>query len=740
MLTRNTESYSSLDDDERPARDERPRSGIGALTDLRAIILLLRLRGWLIGVVAVATLLLGAAVITILPPKYRSTAVVLVDPRQTRVTNTEVVMPGIGADAAAVESQVEIIESSPIARKVISRLNLANDPDFAGSSLSETIGDSLAAVFGSGGKPLAETRANRLEYKFQSGLSVRRRGLTYVIEIGYASRDPAKAARIANAVADAYLDDQRAAKADVTTRASEWLNQRIEEMRQRLRDSENAVATYKAANNLVDVTQGNKLISRQIEDLTQQLALSRTRTADAGARLERVQQATRNSTDPAALAEALQSPVIAALRAQYAEAARMEAEYNALYGNRYPGLVGVRAQLSDLRKQIDREIVRISDGVRNDYQAAKDRETTLEAELDRLKTQAGTLSDADVKLRELEREAQANRTLFEQFLSRAKETGEQQSLQIVEARIISPGLVPLRPDRPPALLLLVAAGIVGALLGIGLVLLLERLRNGFRSPSEIGEALSLPTIGVLPQANGDAAAMTKNGPYADNLRAIHSRLLRSGAAQRREVVTVVSALPGEGKSTLATQLAMASASSGVRTLLIDGDPYATTVSRKFGIKAQGLVEVLQGKTTLWHTMIKDAASGLYVLGARDMTQDMSRVDAQAPVPELNGPALINFLRQHRPHFDLIIIDSPALLSCEVGAQLVEHADRALLVVGWERTDRQAVLEAVASLGEHARKIAGVVLNKVAPAWYRQLDGSRYGRVYNQYPAGERRAA
>jgi capsular exopolysaccharide synthesis family protein len=202
------------------------------------------------------------------------------------------------------------------------------------------------------------------------------------------------------------------------------------------------------------------------------------------------------------------------------------------------------------------------------------------------------------------------------------------------------------------------------------------------------------------------------------------------------VGAVVSALPGEGKSTLATQLAIASAASGVRTLLIDADPYATTVSRRFGVKAQGLVEVLQGKTTLWHTMIKDAASGLYVLGARDMAQG----EAQAPVPELNGPALSSFLRQHRPHFDLIVIDSPALLSCEIGVQLVEHADRALLVVAWERTDREAVLEAVAALGQQARKIVGVVLNKVAPAWYRQLDGSRYGRVYNQYPAGERRAA
>src|SRR5262249_28488325 len=142
----------------------------------------------------------------------------------------------------------------------------------------------------------------------------------------------------------------------ITARATGWLGGRIEEMRDRVRDAERAVADYKSANGLVDVTQGNKLISRQVEDLTQQLALVRTRTAEAQARLEQVQRVATRTTDPAALSEALQSQVITALRSQYAEAARIEAEYSALYGNRHPSLVAVRAQLADLRRLIDSEI------------------------------------------------------------------------------------------------------------------------------------------------------------------------------------------------------------------------------------------------------------------------------------------------------------------------------------------------------------------------------------------------
>src|SRR5262249_12809445 len=259
----------------------------------------------------------------------------------------------------------------------------------------------------------------------------------------------------------------------------------ITEMRERVRRSEKAVAAYRSAHNLVDVTQGNKLINRQIEDLTLQIALARSRTADARARLERVQQAAQRNGDPATLSEALQSAVIANLRSQYAEAARLEAEYSTIYGNKHPGLIAVRAQLVDLRRQIENEIGRILAGVRNEYQTAVSREAGLEGELTKLKQQSATLSEADVKLRELEREAQANRTLFEQFLGRVKETSEQQTLQIADARVVAPALAPLKPDRPGTLLLIAIAACGGLILGVVIALILEETRRGFRSLREV---------------------------------------------------------------------------------------------------------------------------------------------------------------------------------------------------------------------------------------------------------------
>src|SRR5262249_51214757 len=264
----------------------------------------------------------------------------------------------------------------------------------------------------------------------------------------------------------------------------------IQELRERVRVSEQAVAAYKSANNIVDVTQGNRLINRQVEDLTQQLALARSRTADARARLERVQQATKRINDPAALSESLQSQVIANLRSQYTEAARVEAEYNALYGSRYPGLVAVRAQLADIRRQIESELARIVAAIRSENQVATARETALEGELAKLKQQSASVNAANVKLQELEREAQANRLLYEQFLNRVKETTEQQSLQLPDARIVSPALIPLQPDRPPRSLLLLVAAACGMLLSIGIVLVQEQTRRGFRTAADVEPALS----------------------------------------------------------------------------------------------------------------------------------------------------------------------------------------------------------------------------------------------------------
>jgi polysaccharide biosynthesis transport protein len=295
---------------------------------------------------------------------------------------------------------------------------------------------------------------------------------------------------------------------------------------------------------------------------------------------------------------------------------------------------------------------------------------------------------------------------------------------------------PIKPDRPGTLLLLVMAASGGIILGIGIVLVLEQMRQGFRSTTEVAQFLSLPSIGMLPlqseKPSGGADRPTAaryaldhpSSAYAKNLRAIRTRLVRSGSKSRGEILAVISALPGEGKSTFACNFALAAAGSGVRTLLIDGDVYTTATSQVFGLKKAGLSELLEGKTTFWHAISKDTKSGLHILGARDTSV------ASDDVKDIDGVRLAALLREFGKHFDVVVIDSPAILPVGGSAPHLECADRAILLVEWDQTERQAVAEALDMLDSHGRKLAGVVLNKVSVGWCRLFD---YG-AYLKYPA------
>jgi succinoglycan biosynthesis transport protein ExoP len=716
--------------------DEEAPAGLAesaSLLDFGRLWLIIRRRIQLIGAIVVAVSIATVAALAIIPPRYSSTAVVLVDPRQPRVTSSESVLSGIGSDAAAVESQVDLISSSALAARVIKRLGLTDDPEFNSPSTTQR----LSQLFGFDSSD-PDTQFNWIVRHFQEKREVHRRGLTYIIEITFTSAVPAKAARIANAMAQMYQDDQRAAKFDATEKASAWLNDRIEELRTRVRESETAVANYKADNHLVDTAAGITLVQRQIETLNQQLILARASTAEARARIDQVEQITSRSGNAAGLNEALQSPVIANLRSQYAEVARTEAELASALGSQHPTLQRVRAQLADLRRQIDGEIVRILAGVRNEYEVAQSREASLEGDLARLKEQAARFDRADVRLRELQREAQANRTLFDQFLARSKETTEQQSLQIPDARIVAPALAPVRPNRPGTPLLLLVALAVSLMLGVGVALVLEHLDRSYRTVAEVEHRLSMACLGLVPLADaggrslGSAVLDAPSSAFTEGMHSVRQRVRGANRHQPGEVLALVSAVPGEGKSTIAANLAHACAKAGLRTLLVDADLRHASVSAAYPSAVAGLVDVLNGNISVKAAALPDPRSGLSILAA-GANRDTINALAETDDARLGG-----MLEQMRQQFELVIVDCPAILPIAESRRLLDCADRAVLVIEWRHTACDTVMEALNALGDSVDKLAGVVLNKVNLRKYRLYDYGRYAAYTRDISAARAR--
>lgn len=667
-------------------------STTGAI-DLKPLLQLLRWNAGRIAACAVIVACLAAALLFIIPASFTATAVVLLDPREARVTASQQVLPGIGNDAAAVESQVEVVQSTAVAQQVIAKLHLDQDPEF-GPGLIER----LLADVGVKATVSPEQQLSRLIEKFQKKLSVKRRGLSYILEVGFSLSDPDKAARVANAVAEAYISQQQALRNSLTEDASTWLDGRIDALRQRLRRSEQAIADYRAANHVVDVSQGSKLIQRRLEDVSRELAVAQLRKAEVGGRLQQIDAARKVKGGTAALAEMMPSATIATLRARYADYAGIEARYSTQYGRKHPLLVSVRAQLAELEAQIGQQVERVIAGMRDDYAAASRQQDALEAEMTNLKGQSETLDQVGVQLGTLTREADADRALFNQYLGRLKETNQEQTLRFDNARVVSPALPPLKPNRPSALILLAAAGFAGLMLGSAVSIFSENFRTGLQSAQEVESALAVSCLAIIPADGGRLSSGAAE--RARSITALAMRLRRS-SGQSGKVVAVTSALDGEGKSSFAKDIATAAAGSGAPVLLL----YADQASADPSVPQASLQELREGDlTSVGGTLF--AARLAHEPGAK-----------RSGLPK-------DVLAEIGPRFDLIVIDAPALIPTG-GSASIDMADRIVVVARWNSTDRAAVADAIAMLAPLGDREAGVVLADASPRWYRLFVQGKY---------------
>ncbi len=701
----------------------------GGLLHPRRLRLLIQRHLRLIAAILAAAVLAGFAVALLTPSRYTATTVLLVDPRQQRVVQSEAVLSGIGTDSAAVESQIEVIQSTTLARRVIEELHLEDDPDYRPSALGAAVAQLRALV--PGHDAAAGDPVQRLVARFEENIRVQRRGQTYVLEVGSVARDPERAAAIANVLARAYLAQQVTLKRDATQEASGWLDGRLDDLRRQADAADRAVADYKAAHNIVDTGdrggQRQTLVEQQLADINAQLVQARVKQSDVQSRYDQVKRASPDSVGDGGLPEALSSPVILALRTQYAGTARNVAEMTQIYGPRHPAIRTGQAELDELRRQLSAELGRIASGLRNELDSAKARARSLESSLKSLKSQSADTDQDSIRLRELQREADATRTVLQQFLLRYKETTEQQSLQVPDARVLSPASAPLRPSSPNVSLIIGLSVVAGLALGLGAAVGADRISPSVRTAREAEDLLSLPVLALLPSvAPADLApreprrgAEGRRGGIDARQRldrfALDHPLSRFGEAVRGlairlrgtrhdgcSVMLVASALAGEGASTVAANVARATARAGSTTLLVDADLRRASGPRDL----PGLYEALRDGTSPLALLRRDLDSGLMVLPA-------GRVEDPGQASELlTGRAMERVLAALRPKFDAVVLDATPILPSVDSRALLDLADTALLVVAWADTRRDSLEAAVDATGLNADKFRGIVLNKV----------------------------
>lgn len=702
--------------------------------------------------------LAAATVAWIIPSKFVATALIYIDSRKTTIVDMDEVVSGPKLDSVTMESEVELIQSSAVIARVVDDLSLWKDREFIHP---ERLTDRIARRLGlvkqisepedDGQRPVEpELSAEQIERNkaraiatLSSMLSAHRRGYSYLIEISYASRRAWRAAEVANAVAEAYLRDQVEAKMRAAEMATAWLDRRIEELRTRVYTAERAVERFKSENSLVD-TEGHPLDERELSRQMDQLIAARGATAQARAKYEQMLSYADSDFARSSNADVLANLTVVGLKGELAKARRALAELRTRYGDKHPSIQKALADVSTAEQQLKAEINRVIANLRNEYEVASGREAELEKSVDALKSNSASLNQAMVRLRELEREAAASRSVYEAFLKRAQETAQQQNLQLPDGRVVERAVPPAAPNSPKRMKLTLM-GLAGGL-GLGLVLavLIELMSPTLVRSEQIESALRTRHLATVP-------ALSNLGPHDDPLHGLRRimiapgsmfaetvRAMRVGLENARQstaprLVLVASALPGEGRTVIASNLAHHYAMTGAKTLLIDCDLRLAGLTRRFQPDARrGLLECLTGDATIREAIGVEQASGLHFLPAAG---DGGSTGAAAELLASAGMArIVNSLKDE---FDIIIADCPPLLPVVDTRILAEHADQILFVLRWRMTPRALAQRALKSLAANAGKVVGVIVNSVAEKQLAESTGRSLSGPY--VPAAERAA-
>jgi polysaccharide biosynthesis transport protein len=704
-----------------------------AQIDFRSLWSLLRRGQSTILVTMVAALLLMAQVVLAVPHRYTATTQILIDPTDLHAVGSDLSPANQMSDAAVrqVESQVRVLTSDSVLRRVVKAEALDHDTEFAGRP---SLLRGLLGALGLG--PAATTTNGTLTAltALRRALVVKRAERTYVVDASVTSRDPDKAARLANAVAQAYLAEQTDVRSDAARQISQSLSARLNELKDRVREAEERPEAFKARNNIVGAS-GQLVNEQQLPELNNQLGAARARAAEAKARLDQVERLQQTKGDIGAFPELVQSPTITPLRSQYAEIVRREAEQMTSLGARHPAVIEIQAQADRLRRMIEEEVNRTALSARSEYESAHANEDMLARSLEALKHNAIVTNEAMVTLRELERDVQASRAVYEAFLVRARETGEQERLDTKNIRVISRADPPLNRSFPPSnLMLALAALVLGVGGGIGITML-RPPRDAAMARSGVGrgrdgrpdqpEATAkpaaapkppsaprpdVPVLAVLPGVDEPPDLRVVSEPesrFARDIRKVYETVRASHNKSGNPSLLVVAS---RGKDDESAAVALNLAAVGAvtqRVLLIDADLEQRALTAVDADQSEaGLVDVAVGRRVLSEVVIRDRETNINLV---PFVAPNSRRDRKIKDED------VKLAFAQTKHFDMVIVaavDSDRDPSARFFAGLVDHI---VLVARTDDADAGTIKELVARFGLDARKIRGAILTSAEAA-------------------------
>ena len=703
---------------------------------------------WRILALSLVITLLVALIVLKISPVYQATSSLLIESEETNIVSIEQVY---GLDASKkeyFETQYEILKSRHIAGKVVDKLNLGENPVFTKyldqppsflDSLKTSVKVFLTFLPQQESEPeseedIAQRRRQRLTTVFAENLMISPIPNTQVVKISYLSESPQLAAQVANTVADVYIENYLEAKFDMTSKATTWLNESLEGLRNKLVISEQKLSEFYEREQLVDLDGVVGLASEELQGLSEQLLVAENRLKQTEIIYEQVQNF---DGDPAELADmpAVQNhPSIQNVKKAELQAESKVSELSKVYGPKHQKMIAAQAELASIKQTLVNQVRSLISGINSEYRQADSQVKSLGVSVGQAKDEYRKLTTLESKRKILQREVDTNQQLYDSFFTRLQETSEVEGFETANARVLDEATVPNIPVKPKKMLTLAASLVVSAALGVFIAFTLDFLNSGVRSVDDVERKLGQRMIGLIPWLphkkdkhlplreffSGD------NHVFSEAVRTLRTSVQMLDLSGNKKVVMVTSSVPKEGKTTVSINLGFAMGQLG-KTLLIDADLRKPSIAKRFDLPGfqPGLTNLVAGTHQLEECLWHDAASNIDVITA----------GSNSPNPQelLLSEGFKTTIEKLKEKYDHIVIDTAPSQAVSDAIVVSDSSDILLYVVKADDTNEKLVSNGLERFMNLGKRIDGVILNQVDIKKAGSSDA--YMGYYDQYGYG-----
>jgi capsular exopolysaccharide synthesis family protein len=705
-------------------------------------------RRWSILALTVLAAVLTTLVVYSVRPTYRGTATLLIEQGKSKVVSIEdVYNQGLTGTREYFQTQVEILKSDDIARKVVQKLKLTSHPDYDPRQQTPGLVSRVTALFRD---PMPQTEDDLLKgvvQKFKRDLQIQLVRNSQLAQISFTAYDKKLAASVPNALADIFIENDLEARVAMTDKASQWLRDRLGDLKTKVDASERALQAYRDREHIVD-TKGLALsgVTKQLEELTRGLVEARAKRAEAESAYALVQQIRSGKSQAGydTVPAVIRDPLVQRMKEAEGDAERRMGDAAKRYGPEHPKMIQAKAELEAARENTRRQIQFVVQGLASQYEAAKANEAAVQSALSQSKNDIQGYNRKESELGILERDAQQNRNLYEMFVARLKETSVGNEVQSTIARVVDPAIVPTEAYSPKKAQIIGIVSVVALVLSALLALLLDRLNNTVNSTSDVENRLGVPALGVLQKVKGFAKKKgfiselaffnDTQSTFAEAVRTVRTSVLMSALDHQHKIVVITSSVPEEGKTTLSFNLSCA-LGQVKKVLLIDADLRRPKIGKLVGreTKQPGLADLVAGQAQVSQCVFFDERAGIHILPAGTVPPN--------PLELLSSRRFEDVVMKLREAFDIVVIDSAPLQLVSDAQVLSQFASSLIYVVKADSTPYQVAQNGLKKLRRVNAPILGVVLNQLdiekAEKYYGEYSGYKSYKGYKKYGYSKR---